>query len=54
MLQNWKNRMGKYACGMAALMLTAVTTGLASTGCYFMYYQPEVPDGLRAFSKNND
>ncbi len=42
----------KYAFSMATFMLTGVITGLASRGCFFVYYQPEVPENLHEFSKN--
>lgn len=42
----------KYMCNAAALMLTGVITGVATQGCYFVYYQPEVPEKLKNYSKN--
>lgn len=42
----------KYSCNVTAFMLTAVVAGIATCGCYFVYYQPEVPENLKKFSKN--
>lgn len=42
----------KYACNAAAFLLTGVITGVATQGCYFVYYQPEVPEQLKKYSKN--
>ena len=47
-----KNLFKKYAYSIATLMLTGVLTGVATQGCYFVYYQPEVPENLHKFSKN--
>ena len=42
----------KYACNASAILLTGVLAGVATRGCYFVYYQPEVPENLKNFSKN--
>lgn len=42
----------KHSCNIMSLMLTAVVAGIATCGCYFVYYQPEVPENLEKFSKN--
>lgn len=42
----------KYACNVSAILLTGVLTGVATRGCYFVYYQPEAPEDLKNFSKN--
>lgn len=42
----------KYSCNAMAFMLTTVAVGIATCGCYFVYYQPEVPENLKKFSKN--
>ena len=41
-----------YACNASAILLTGVLAGVATRGCYFVYYQPEVPENLKNFSKN--
>lgn len=52
MMKKAKSFFMKHACSVATLMLTGVITGLASRGCYFVYYQPEAPENLHKFSKN--
>lgn len=42
----------KYACNTAAFALTAVASSLVAQGCYFIFYQPKTPEGLKEFSKD--
>lgn len=51
-MKKMKKLFKKYACSTIALILTGVISGVATQGCYFVYYQPEVPDNLKKFSKN--
>lgn len=46
-----RNFFKKYACNAAALALTVVASGLVAQGCYFIFYQPEAPEGLKDFSR---
>ncbi len=41
----------KHMCSITTFALTLVATGMASRCCYFMFYQPEVPENLKKFSK---
>ena len=41
----------KHMCSITTFALTLVATGMASKCCYFMFYQPEVPEDLKKFSK---
>ncbi|MBD5480386.1 MAG: cyclic lactone autoinducer peptide [Lachnospiraceae bacterium] len=51
-MKKFQSLFRKYSCNAMAFVLTAVATGIATCGCYFVYYQPEVPDNLKKFSKN--
>ena len=41
----------KHMCSITTFALTLVAAGMASKCCYFMFYQPEVPENLKKFSK---
>ena len=41
----------KHMCSITTFALTLVAAGMASKSCYFMFYQPEVPENLKKFSK---
>lgn len=41
----------RHMCSITTFALTLVATGMASRCCYFMFYQPEVPENLKKFSK---
>ncbi len=47
-----KQSLKKHACSATAFLLTGILTGVATLGCYFVYYQPQVPENLKDFSKN--
>ncbi len=47
-----RNFFKKYACNAAAFVLTVVATSLVAQGCYFIFYQPEAPEGLKDFSRD--
>ena len=51
-MKKFKEFFKKYACNASAILLTGVLAGVATRGCYFVYYQPEVPENLENFSKN--
>ena len=51
-MKKFKEFFKKYACNASAILLTGVLAGVATRGCYFVYYQPEVPENLKNFSKN--
>lgn len=42
----------KYMCNATTLLLAGVIAGVATQGCYFVYYQPKVPEKLKNYSKN--
>ena len=46
-----KNYFKKHACNAATSALTAVASAQAKKGCYFIFYQPKAPKGLKDFSK---
>ena len=41
-MKKFKEFFKKYACNASAILLTGVLAGVATRGCYFVYYQPEV------------
>ena len=41
----------KHMCSITTFALTLVAAEMASKCCYFMFYQPEVPEDLKKFSK---
>ena len=41
----------KHMCSITTFALTLVAAGMSSKCCYFMFYQPEVPENLKKFSK---
>ena len=40
-MKKFKEFFKKYACNASAILLTGVLAGVATRGCYFVYYQPE-------------
>ena len=46
-----KNSFKNYVRNAAASALTAVASAQADQGCYFIFYQPKAPKGLKDFSK---
>lgn len=52
-MKKFKEFFKKYACNASAILLTGVLAGVATRGCYFVYYQPEVPENLKNFSKKS-
>ena len=40
------------SCNALAKGLTWVAHGIATQFCYFIYYQPKEPQGMKDFSKN--
>lgn len=51
-MKKLKSVLKKSACSTTTHLLTGVLSAVASQGCYFVYYQPEVPKNLKDFSKN--
>ncbi|MCM1560807.1 MAG: cyclic lactone autoinducer peptide [Butyrivibrio sp.] len=47
-----KNFLKKYIYSAAASALTLVASAQADQGCYFIFYQPKAPKGLKDFSGN--
>ncbi len=48
-LKNW---LLKYGSSAMAFAVTAMATQVATRGCFYIYYQPKTPAGLKKFSKN--
>lgn len=46
-----KNFLKKHISNVATSALTAVASSIADQGCYFIFYQPKAPKGLKNFSK---
>lgn len=44
--------MKKIICNTTTFLLTGVIVEVATQGCFFVYYQPEVPEKLKKYSKN--
>lgn len=42
----------KFVCSAATSALTVVASAQADQGCYFIFYQPKAPKGLKDFSGN--
>ncbi len=42
----------KHICNAATSALTIVASAQADQGCYFIFYQPKAPKGLKDFSRN--
>lgn len=42
----------KYLFNAVASALTTVASAQADQGCYFIFYQPKAPKGLKDFSRN--
>ena len=51
-MKKFKEFFKKYACNASVILLTRVLAGVATRACYFVYFQPEVPENLKNFSKN--
>lgn len=47
-----KNLFKKYACNATTCALNVVANGLVNQGCYFIFYQPKTPEGLKDFSRD--
>ena len=51
-MKKCKGSFNKYACNVATVFLTGVIAGVATRGCFFVYYQPKAPEGLKKYSRN--
>lgn len=47
-----KNLLNRYLSNLMTFGLEKVATGAATKCCYFVLYQPKVPENLKKFSKS--
>lgn len=46
-----KKNLKKHVGNVVTSALTTVVSSQANQGCYFIFYQPKAPKGLKDFSK---
>lgn len=51
LMMKLKKLIKKHVCNATTSALIAVASAQADQGCYFIFYQPKAPKGLKDFSK---
>jgi cyclic lactone autoinducer peptide len=47
-----KNFLARHGSSLMAFALAVIAGQVAARGCFYCYYQPEEPEGLKKFVRN--